>query len=829
MGNILFDQLPSELSLSGNPMVVKCVGKNAFTSIGTKFHGRLTISANHVVNSSMGLTWGENKVLLVCKTNPNFSGYQYPYNVGTSSPATVYFPYIQNNVKLVSDFIITLGSGYIDFEAREVGSQFNMTYDNGQPATFVVINAGTDKSVPSFYRLGFKIEVNGQFTYKSELPATEYTGDLIDPNHNFGFAETDIAEIFQKSVNGHFTFPVADQLSVTHSLVEQFRIYCYEIFGVPPLDNGGLFSGTLNYLQGKLSNFRQGQLNDLRKTFWNMLQETGMFLSFAPLVKTTDIYAPEKLYFLFAQTGNYKTRVIQYYSDDSVAVNDIETYVASKFDVRELIVSYDKIRTNAPKKVIKYEVFIVDSTNSVISEVRTFVLDYRYQKNARYFLFKNRIGVYELFRATGKATKKPKNEKEIVKIPLSNKFSQLDKEETQTNNTTTVTYTINTGYLTKEESDWIQELLDSEDVYWLKMSRAYPVTVQSNSRTASIDDDYNPYSEFDILHAIHDDYTEEFTANQPVNVGDFSADFSTDFFIGNVTPPPTIYYNVLLVLPFTRNNCSSNEVGSIVQYNVPAGKYSSLISQADADAKAQAEITANGQAYANANGTCSIVAPTYFYNVARSQVFTRNDCGTGTGSQVTYTVPASTYSSTVSQAKANALAEADIVANGQNYANSHGMCTWYNGIRSKTVAKNDCSIDKVGTSVTMQVAANIYLSHASQADADAQADAYLNLNAQANANAIGTCVLRDLVTVTIQNTNGKTCSIVFDAAGTSADKTILQNSSGTTLIKGISYNVTLNGSFSTCLFFNGEILMFSSSVGSTFSFTPTTNLQIVLV
>ena len=61
-----------------------------------------------------------------------------------------------------------------------------------------------------------------------------------------------------------------------------------------------------------------------------------------------------------------------------------------------------------------------------------------------------------------------------------------------------------------------------------------------------------------------------------------------------------------------------------------------------------------------------------------SQVFTRNNCPSGqTGSQVTYTVQANTYSSTVSQAAANQLAQNDINANGQAYANTNGTCTAY--------------------------------------------------------------------------------------------------------------------------------------------------------
>jgi YD repeat-containing protein len=67
---------------------------------------------------------------------------------------------------------------------------------------------------------------------------------------------------------------------------------------------------------------------------------------------------------------------------------------------------------------------------------------------------------------------------------------------------------------------------------------------------------------------------------------------------------------------------------------------------------------------------------TLYYSTQVSQVFTRNNCTScQTGGQVTYTVPAYTYSSSVSQADANQLAQNDIAANGQNYANANGSCT----------------------------------------------------------------------------------------------------------------------------------------------------------
>lgn len=64
------------------------------------------------------------------------------------------------------------------------------------------------------------------------------------------------------------------------------------------------------------------------------------------------------------------------------------------------------------------------------------------------------------------------------------------------------------------------------------------------------------------------------------------------------------YYNIIKTQTFTRNNCGSGFIGGNYTYIVPAGKYSSMISQADADSQAQDEINLNGQNAANINGLC---------------------------------------------------------------------------------------------------------------------------------------------------------------------------------------------------------------------------------
>ncbi|MBB3187859.1 DUF5977 domain-containing protein [Microbacter margulisiae] len=68
---------------------------------------------------------------------------------------------------------------------------------------------------------------------------------------------------------------------------------------------------------------------------------------------------------------------------------------------------------------------------------------------------------------------------------------------------------------------------------------------------------------------------------------------------------PQKYYNSEQSAVFTKSGCSAGYTPTQVTYTVPAAKYTSVISQADADQQALNDINSNGQAYANANGSCS--------------------------------------------------------------------------------------------------------------------------------------------------------------------------------------------------------------------------------
>lgn len=70
---------------------------------------------------------------------------------------------------------------------------------------------------------------------------------------------------------------------------------------------------------------------------------------------------------------------------------------------------------------------------------------------------------------------------------------------------------------------------------------------------------------------------------------------------------------------------------------------------------------------------CSGGTPLY-YSAMKSNTARKNNCTSGVGSDVLYVVPNGKYYSTVAQSVADDAADADIAANTQAYANTHGTC-----------------------------------------------------------------------------------------------------------------------------------------------------------
>lgn len=227
-----------------------------------------------------------------------------------------------------------------------------------------------------------------------------------------------------------------------------------------------------------------------------------------------------------------------------------------------------------------------------------------------------------------------------------------------------------------------------------------------------------------------------------IRVSSRNGDVSEEYTLVHKKKEQVVYKNKRQSALFTKEGCNpETEKGEELEYVVEAGKYTSIISQSDADDKAMKDIEQNGQNWVNEHGRCITIL---WYNVKKSKSFRKNDCDPDTeeGSLVTVTIEVGQFSSAISQEDADRKAEAELNAKGQDYANSHGTCNtikWYNDRKSKMFQKTDCEVTEVGSMVEYVVEAGRFSSSVSKEDANQKALDALEAEGPGYANEHGTC------------------------------------------------------------------------------------------
>ncbi|MEZ0182555.1 DUF5977 domain-containing protein [Flavobacterium oncorhynchi] len=204
-----------------------------------------------------------------------------------------------------------------------------------------------------------------------------------------------------------------------------------------------------------------------------------------------------------------------------------------------------------------------------------------------------------------------------------------------------------------------------------------------------------------------------------------------------IATPSVVYKSVQKSGVFGKNDCDPQTISYNTMYVVPAGKYTSTLSQADADRKAQKDVDVNGQVFANSTILC------YYKSKKISEQFTKNDCqGDALPPENTYhTIEAGTYGSIISQEQADALAQGEMDKYGQLYVNQNNECIYKSKAISKFFTKNNCGINvEPSEGAYYIVEAGKYISTISQADADTQALTDLNTNGQDYINSRSNCI-----------------------------------------------------------------------------------------
>ena len=227
------------------------------------------------------------------------------------------------------------------------------------------------------------------------------------------------------------------------------------------------------------------------------------FMSWAPLTKQVDPLQPDYLNFWIYKINSFISLWVRAYYDDGT--NELGEFFPTAAEYGQLF----QIPTgpancgvkfiNPSKTVVKYELWLGDQTGSIISEVRTYLLDPFSIPDVRLFMFVNSLGSFEVMRFYGAAEIANNFEREIIQKYLAPGYASVTGEKGVHRATRIRKESYSSGYfkglLAKEWQDYMNDFMLSPYVYELMGTTLRPVIITDGS-IETIDKDFKRFFRF---------------------------------------------------------------------------------------------------------------------------------------------------------------------------------------------------------------------------------------------------------------------------------------------------------------------------------------------
>ncbi len=538
-------KLPDVLSLTGNEVAFDIHSDNAYSSLGTIFSGKIDPTnfnlafGTFTMTATITFTWGSHTLTLKNKNKTLISGWDYIIYTDQQLILQSFIDALNRDYYFSRDFNVVItayGSPIkyrLDITAKSSGADYDLScvINNG----WSVITAGTDKTLRENYRIGWQVQVYNATTLtwddmgEVQLESVDEDGDI----------SIDVSEFLQRDVSGHFTWPqiYTNNMSAV-DIVDTFRVKYMEYYGATPLFYPVAYSTPSICIQGRISQLRMASIIQQGLTYYKFLTNSEKPLTFAPKEKLISIKQRELLYYFCPiPLTSIRLYVKAYYTDGTTSadtmVKQITAAAGTTFvnTIIEIFCGYSATGVgliDANKTVSKYQVWLTNSANGKIMEIRTFLVDQRYNEYERYFVYRNKLGLYEIFRTTGISFANLRTEKGFIKVPLNGDYDITERSTKQSSVEKEVSITQNSGFIEDINIiNYISEFLESADAYFCDNKYAYPITIIPGTY-ALYQDKSGLYSfEFDYQFALEADSTEEFLI--ATRKGSFNSSFNTSF------------------------------------------------------------------------------------------------------------------------------------------------------------------------------------------------------------------------------------------------------------------------------------------------------------
>lgn len=192
-------------------------------------------------------------------------------------------------------------------------------------------------------------------------------------------------------------------------------------------------------------------------------------------------------------------RVVTYDSTGAViATTDTVLIVSSDSEVVNVSCGTANLGAIITASTVKYDVKMVYGT-SVISETLTFNINSDCSRIERRIEFVNKLGGLDAFTCKGKESKDMDITKKIFKRALNSSRSIPERSVTTVSVDSKEVYALNSGIVSKEERDWLIEMIESPECYMVIDSYRIPIQITDKFGIEKLaEDSYNIQFEYEF-------------------------------------------------------------------------------------------------------------------------------------------------------------------------------------------------------------------------------------------------------------------------------------------------------------------------------------------
>lgn len=301
------------------------------------------------------------------------------------------------------------------------------------------------------------------------------------------------------------------------------RIKLYKIFYGDLFDEKTVpdtLTGTNPYLvqKGGVSKRAYPTINYLT----SYLAANKKFLTWAPIQKEVDYGQEDYLnFYLYDTDFNFVKLVIKaYFDDDTTETNDITELSGLAYgnlvQVPAGPLNSGAIGIDPAKNMTKYDLWLEDAVDVVISEVRTYIITPFKHPRTRYYLLTNSLGAYEVIRTIGFSEQSAELERTFIEKLLPTGYDADDGQFRNGSSIKRAKTKVSTGFysgvLAKEWMEYAQQIALSNKVFDITNGERIPQINTTKGVVFEQNENNKRFARLDFIEAYEDEnYTPEST------------------------------------------------------------------------------------------------------------------------------------------------------------------------------------------------------------------------------------------------------------------------------------------------------------------------------